>query len=693
MSKILALVCVAGLAASAASAQLLDRGANGVIREMSTEGLTVSVRGADGIFRVVDQNAGGFSGRAIGRTYDNISNLASGGRFYFMTNTEGNKDHVEDISFAPGPWAGSFGRSITNFDLAIGSNAAGVFDLLVEILPRTDVNFTATPQLVATPAPIGEIAIENFNFAAGNGGIFNFNLVPDVITLPNGVDAFAVRMRIGNFDNTDPNNPIFTGTTGAAPGTIILNNNTGASALRTLTGAIQNVEANLYVQGVSIGSSTVSFGADRDQNGTLTGFATPRWDVGEHRWEWLTGSAGTRIFFLNSGIGFRGDLVPTPPACTSFAFPTANNTFASQSLTLANNGTQWVCFTIAEDYTDENGRYIDIDTEGSTADTAIAVFNADGQLIAQGDDTGSGVNAQLSFGIGRRPAVGDGLQYDGRNFDDTAAVIRGLSAGTYFVAVTTASSSAAFGDGFTVSGTGTGGAATLRIRANNGDFSTLETSVPPIAQRLVGLASEDPIVAPGALSPTFALFGPAVIWYDVQLCRDSSATDAVTIAAQATTTGTPSVIFVFDNNGNLVAEASGNTAAQPTITFTDAPVLPAGTYFIAQTYGPLNDVAPDALTNGRWHFRPREGDAGFAFQLAVEVNWADCPSGGNLCNYDYNQDENVDLTDAQLMAQVAAGIITPDPSWLSGDMNGDENADLTDAQQLAQFVASGVCPI
>jgi hypothetical protein len=69
------------------------------------------------------------------------------------------------------------------------------------------------------------------------------------------------------------------------------------------------------------------------------------------------------------------------------------------------------------------------------------------------------------------------------------------------------------------------------------------------------------------------------------------------------------------------------------------------------------------------------------------------PGGGDLCNYDYNQDENVDLTDAQQMAQVAAGIITADPSWLSGDLNGDENADLTDAQQLAQFVASGVCPV
>jgi hypothetical protein len=67
--------------------------------------------------------------------------------------------------------------------------------------------------------------------------------------------------------------------------------------------------------------------------------------------------------------------------------------------------------------------------------------------------------------------------------------------------------------------------------------------------------------------------------------------------------------------------------------------------------------------------------------------------GGPTCEYDYNQDENVDLTDAQLMAQVAAGIITADPSWLSGDLNNDENADLTDAQLLAAYVASGVCGV
>ncbi len=74
--------------------------------------------------------------------------------------------------------------------------------------------------------------------------------------------------------------------------------------------------------------------------------------------------------------------------------------------------------------------------------------------------------------------------------------------------------------------------------------------------------------------------------------------------------------------------------------------------------------------------------------LSVEV----ALSVGSTCDYDFNQDENVDLLDAQQMAQVFVGIITAEPNWLDGDLNGDENADLADAQALAQYVVMGTCP-
>jgi hypothetical protein len=69
------------------------------------------------------------------------------------------------------------------------------------------------------------------------------------------------------------------------------------------------------------------------------------------------------------------------------------------------------------------------------------------------------------------------------------------------------------------------------------------------------------------------------------------------------------------------------------------------------------------------------------------------PLPQSLCDYDFNQDENVDLLDAQQMAQVFVGLTPPGPGWLSGDVNGDENADLTDAQILAAYVTTGACPL
>ncbi len=64
----------------------------------------------------------------------------------------------------------------------------------------------------------------------------------------------------------------------------------------------------------------------------------------------------------------------------------------------------------------------------------------------------------------------------------------------------------------------------------------------------------------------------------------------------------------------------------------------------------------------------------------------------DLCSYDFNGDENVDLLDAQQMAAVFVGILSREAGWFGGDLSGDENADLTDAQALAQYVVSGVCP-
>jgi hypothetical protein len=61
--------------------------------------------------------------------------------------------------------------------------------------------------------------------------------------------------------------------------------------------------------------------------------------------------------------------------------------------------------------------------------------------------------------------------------------------------------------------------------------------------------------------------------------------------------------------------------------------------------------------------------------------------------YDFNRDLEIDLADAHDMAAVFTGLRLSEPGWLDGDLNNDENADLTDAQLLAAYVVSGTCGV
>jgi hypothetical protein len=107
-------------------------------------------------------------------------------------------------------------------------------------------------------------------------------------------------------------------------------------------------------------------------------------------------------------------------------------------------------------------------------------------------------------------------------------------------------------------------------------------------------------------------------------------------------------------------------------------------------------------------------DASLLFSLDAPIvdcnnngspDWCDISSGRSndangdgipdecACDLDFNRDENEDLLDAQLLAQVVVGLLSPEPTWLEGDINRDENVDLADAQLLARVVIGiDVCP-
>jgi lysophospholipase L1-like esterase len=107
-------------------------------------------------------------------------------------------------------------------------------------------------------------------------------------------------------------------------------------------------------------------------------------------------------------------------------------------------------------------------------------------------------------------------------------------------------------------------------------------------------------------------------------------------------------------------------------------------------------------------------DASLLFSLDAPIvdcntngspDWCDISSGRSndangdgipdecACDLDFNRDENQDLLDAQQLAQVVVGLLSPEPTWLEGDINRDENVDLADAQLLARVVIGiDVCP-
>ncbi|MGQ0629236.1 MAG: hypothetical protein ACT4PL_14185 [Phycisphaerales bacterium] len=90
-------------------------------------------------------------------------------------------------------------------------------------------------------------------------------------------------------------------------------------------------------------------------------------------------------------------------------------------------GVSWIKFITTGAADASIATFLDIDTEGTTNDTELGLYRADGTLVTTDDDDGDGLHSQLSYGAGTRPAVGAGTAYNGR--DGT------LPPGTYYLAL------------------------------------------------------------------------------------------------------------------------------------------------------------------------------------------------------------------------------------------------------------------
>lgn len=114
--------------------------------------------------------------------------------------------------------------------------------------------------------------------------------------------------------------------------------------------------------------------------------------------------------------GLRGDVPPSPPVAEDVGCLVDGTT--TRSTTVAPGTMKWyrICLNTAID--DNTLRYLDIDTEESSGTVELSLYDAMGTVLGYANNNdGSGNHGQLSFGVGRRAAVGDGSQYDGRMGD------------------------------------------------------------------------------------------------------------------------------------------------------------------------------------------------------------------------------------------------------------------------------------
>jgi hypothetical protein len=399
-----------------------------------------------------------------------------------------------------------------------------------------------------------------------------------------------------------------------------------------------------------------------------------------------TNARGTFMGFQGTGFTIAP---PNPTDLGTLADGTTNRT----GITVADNTVAWFKIVVpALGGIDGNGTFVDIDTEGSTGDLAVAVYDGNsaaatfGNVAAFDRDSGSGTQGQLSFGMGRRAAVADGRQYDGRNAYNGAA---GLAAGTYYVAI--APNGSTFANGFSVTATGTGGTGQLHFSTNAtaGALAASVAPVPIVGDDLI----PNPLVAPGAQIVSTPMNAGDPRWLRFATCQAADAVNTVTLNWAGTSSAGFSATL-FDNSGNFVFQEVFAGAGQPPNVVFDGVtnVLPAGTYYLAMTYAAVQTQPNSPTTNGRWHLRSTQQNNGFAGAGEIDVvNQSCAPAGG--CTADFNCDGDIG-TDADISAFFAclSGTCPAAPCANTADFNNDGDVGTDgDIASFFRVLSGGPC--
>ena len=681
-----------------------------------------------------------FGDRAMNAiVYDNT--LAS---FVFNSVTIGLCSHVlEDISFNPGPYGSEFTgpRTITGLSYALSvSGSSALFDLRFSFYRQSDAVFTGftgvgTNMINPNATPYYTVTIQQSDLVCpGFTTQFGYMMLPSAAIVPAGETGLWLDAAI-----VEP------GTPGSAPLTstnLFQTNKTitrVAFQLGSRSGALgptffgpQTPDALAAASNpAAIGSTSVLYGRDINFDGIFTGQATATTSgTSELRYAMGPNQSGQ-----SPGYGLIFGLVgqvpaPSAPPSTSLndgnAFLADGQTSFADVLTTANRF-KWYKFNTANDISYGQTTYLDIDTEGSEAPTAFALYSADANIFAISEGRGDGPenvrpsnlnNHQLSYGVARRPGVGAGEQYSGQEGD--------LPAGEHYLAVALAGSG--FGDGWVVQPEDpvTPKAFTVNFNTNNQKTIPAPAAVSPalaigadvgILEGGPQITLEQDVRPRGVAFIRFSLTNPLPTTGQFNQSDNSPLSDVTFM--DITQPGSSVVgewnFALYNNNGSLANESSisysgtgyngnpgggdgpygcGGTFAQlsygtaasrgqvplePDQTTLGHPLnnqngstLAGDQYYLAVTMG-------DALfANARWGARSTRGSSLTALITVTSANRG--PSIG--CPADFNGDGSVDDSDFIFFAKYYNDLIN-----VAGDIDGSDDG-VTDDGDFSVFAAA-----
>ncbi|MBX3387974.1 MAG: hypothetical protein KF691_00820 [Phycisphaeraceae bacterium] len=690
------------------------------------------------------QSAGGtFGDRAITVVvYDTATSSFTHNGFSL-----GNCSHIlEDINLNPGPYGSSFAgtRSLTGVRYSYGlTGSAAAWDMRFSFYSPNDatmagfsgdgtsmINPAASPYFVLTVTGFDTNICPGFSAISG---LLNFTAPVDMPTGESSLwldAAFVEPGTPGTAPLTSTN--LFQTNIAVTRTYFVFGNNTGSLLGASFAAGTPYTTAQLSNAGsaASPGYGSPQYGRDINFSATFSGQSQASTGGLTNELRYInTVQAGTTQTVSYVFTLFGSTDSPPAPSATSLnngSFLPDGIVATGGNLTTANKF-KWYKFNTQNEISYAQTTFMDIDTEGSAVPMSFAVYTNDSQVFNVSSGRGDGPDAarpsdlnnqQLSYGVARRPGVGNGEQYSGQEGI--------LPAGEYYLAVAIAGSG--FGDGWVVNAADPVVSTAYSLNFNNNNRKTIPAGAavsPALAAGadlgiLLGgtqTAAAQTVRPRGFSFIRFSLTNPLPTTGQFNQ-SDSSPLSDVTYM-DITQPGSSVVgewnFCLYNNNGLLAngtsisyagagfnnnngggdgpygcggtfaqlsygtAASRGQTPLDPDQTTLGLPLnnqngstLNSDQYYLAVTMGTA------LFANERWGARSTRGSSLTAVISVDSDNRG--PNGG--CPADFNGDGGVDDTDFVFFAKYYNDLVNP-----AGDIDGSFDG-FTDDSDFAVFAAA-----